>query len=363
MSVRIDGQPAGSHSFEIAGADANGGRLTLDQVFKHYAPSIAKIRRLDKDGRPIDSSHGFVIGPNAVATSFQSIDAADAIEAEFGDGRKVPVTSTWAVSRRGDWAIVNVDTAGVAAIPRGEAPPIGTRVATFDTDGGAMVIVAVDIGGVGPSPNGTTRIRFGPPVTLGALGGPLLDDRGTATGLIGGTLTPGLRAPAGPTTCSVPSSWINLSRSTASLVSDVGYPGLDANLTHGFAAEPRADLSPRTHAGVRLRWHRRGSTPKDSANRVIHEITEFSRRDNKPILAYAYWSTKAKLSKGDVSVALFDADNRQKDVSPPKKVSLNSSPQRFFASWASKDLAPGFYRVDFLWDGTPVWRTYFHVSD
>ena len=90
---------------------------------------------------------------------------------------------------------------------------------------------------------------------------------------------------------------------------------------------------------------------------------EFSRRDNKPILAYAYWSKVAKLSKGEVSVALFDADNRQEDVSPPRKVSLNASPQRFFASWASKDLAPGFYRVDFLWDGTPVWRTYFHVTD
>ena len=105
LEVRVDGQPAGSHPFEIAGMETRTKQLTVDQIFKTVGPSIVWIRKLDETGRKADVSTGFIIKPDTIATAFQSIDSAKGLEVEFSDGRKVKTDEVFAVSRLGDWAI------------------------------------------------------------------------------------------------------------------------------------------------------------------------------------------------------------------------------------------------------------------
>jgi len=76
LEVRVDGQPAGSHPFEIAGMEAAPKQITIDQIFRTVGPSLVWIRKLDEAGRRIDTATGFVLQTNAVGTAFQSIDAA-----------------------------------------------------------------------------------------------------------------------------------------------------------------------------------------------------------------------------------------------------------------------------------------------
>src|SRR5580698_10618378 len=87
LEVRIDGAPAGSHSFEIAGMSAE--PLTINQIFSSIGKSIVWVHKLDSAGSKFDMSTGFVIAPNTIATAFQSVDSAELLEIEFSDGRKV----------------------------------------------------------------------------------------------------------------------------------------------------------------------------------------------------------------------------------------------------------------------------------
>ena len=89
LEVRVDGQPAGSHPFEIAGMEAQVRQPTVDQIFKAVAPSLVWIRKVDGTGRRSEAATGFVVQANSIATAFQSIDSAKSIEIEFADGHKV----------------------------------------------------------------------------------------------------------------------------------------------------------------------------------------------------------------------------------------------------------------------------------
>ena len=195
VEIRVDGQPSGSHSFELAGVDPAGGRFTLDQVFKTYGPAIVGVHKLGDDGRRIDSGSGFVVATNAVATAFQAIDGADGVEVEFADGRKDQSAEVLAASRLGDWAVLRVETRSIRPIPRTGADPVavGGRLAAFAIDSGTRLVVPVDVGAVSPLPIFGTRIRFSPIVSPESVGGPLIDERGIVVAIIGGTLTPGSR--------------------------------------------------------------------------------------------------------------------------------------------------------------------------
>ena len=94
--MRIDGQPAGSHAFELAGVE--GDKFTLDRVSKTFGGSMVRVHKLNATGREIDMGSGCVVGANAVATAFQAIDGAAGLDLEFADGRHVKTASILAAS-------------------------------------------------------------------------------------------------------------------------------------------------------------------------------------------------------------------------------------------------------------------------
>jgi hypothetical protein len=364
VEIRIDGRPAGSHTFELAGLDPLAGRFTLDRVSKTFGAAIVQIHPVDASGHRLGSMTGFVIAPGAVATAFQSIDMANSVELEFADGAKVVTTELLAWSRLGDWAVLHADTRNIAPVKRGDAKaiPIGSNLAIFNVDGETRVMTTVAVGAVtSPSPYGT-RIRFSPAVPLAAFGGPLIDEEGKTVGILGGTLTPGL------------------SRTEAYVL---GAPGFRLANTSSMASGA-ADL-PVTFASVGKQltdlrnenvltpllnpmpeFVRGGTTaqlPKDAADLSLVDKTEFSARDDAQMIVYSYWIKKSKLSKGELSAQVFDVANQLRGSIPGKKLSLGDREQRFSVALAPKGMSAGYYRIDICWDGKPVWRTYVRIVE
>src|ERR1700682_912814 len=130
LEVRIDGQPAGSHSFVLISIEQPKPAVepppvpaappTLDEIFRKTSRSLVWIYKLDESGRRTDTATGFIIDPNRIATAFQAVDSAARLEIEFPGGRKVTVDALLAFSRNGDWAVLRADTGDLPPIPRGD---------------------------------------------------------------------------------------------------------------------------------------------------------------------------------------------------------------------------------------------------
>lgn len=363
VEIRIDGQPAGSHAFELAGVDPAGGRMTLDEVFKKYAASIVRIHRMDETGRRMDIGTGFVLAPNAVATAFQVVDSATTLEVEFSDGRRVPTVDTLAVSRLGDWAVLRVDTASLIPVPVADQRPVpvGARLAFFDESAGTRGIEPVDVTAASSFPGYGGRIRVTTAVSRAAVGGPLIDERGSVVGILGGSLNPGSRLGQ-----RVLTQYPELDRgghsNLATAVADVRVE----SSTHRTLGQLKSDavLTPALEPMPELVTG--GTTSelsKDAADRRFREVAEFSSREHSTIAVYTYWIKRAKVSKGEVSAAIFDADNRRVGSIAPKKISLKGTEQRFSFALPVKGIPPGRYRIDTYFDGRPVWRNHVQVTD
>jgi hypothetical protein len=107
VEVRVDGEPAGSHSFELVLPDqprvdtapAPPKLPSLDEIYASAGRSLVWVYKLDANGRRTDTSLGFVLAQNQVATAFQAIDGALRVELEFSGGRKVTTEEVWMCDR------------------------------------------------------------------------------------------------------------------------------------------------------------------------------------------------------------------------------------------------------------------------
>ena len=371
IEVRVDGQPAGSHSFEIAGMpEAAQPALTTDQLFKSLSPSMVWIRKLGEDNRRIDFGSGFVIGHNAVATAFQSIDSATQIEVEFADGRKVTTSDVYNLSRTGDWAVLKVDTASVTPIPRGDSTGVlvGDRMVVFDFDSSARVISAVNVGGRQSVPLFGERIQIGPAMRPEVAGGPLVDSTGRVVAILGGSLRPGERSEKRKTVFAYERGGL-LTPEGAEVIITAATP--IAGVPQTFTGEPKT-LDQLTKDDVLTplvvpipEFQRGGTTvnlPKRGTDPISQESRDFSVRDSQ-ISVFSLWQRAGKISKGLLSAKVYDVSNRVTHEVPPTKISILDNTQRFSFNLSPVQLQPGTHRIDLLFDGRPVWRTFIRIAE
>lgn len=373
LEVRIDGQTSGSHPFEIAGmeepkrtpeaAPAPPKMPTLDEVFQASSPSLVWIHKLDKAGRRSDTSSGFILERDRVATSFRAVDAAASLELEFADGHKVPVSRLRAWSRPGDWAILDAATGSAPPLPRGDprAIAVGERLIVFNFESGSRIMGGVDIGARGTAGGSGDRVQISPAISAEAAGGPLLDLSGRVVGILGGTPNSATTSTAHTTTVNgVLLGSFNITNA-ATPISDLprNLPleakTFEALLVEAVLTAPVQPMVEFVDAGAT------NQMPKPGAP-LPHDVSDFSNRDPQ-IWVYALLAKKGKRSKGDVSLVVFDSANRQRVVSRPKKVTLGEATERLVISFSPAMLQPGIYRVDLNWDGEPAWRTFIRVTE
>jgi len=373
LEVRIDGQPAGSHPFEIAGMQAAVQEAvkpeppkqpSVDEIYKAVNPSVVWIYKLDEAGRRVDTSSGFVFSAGRVATAFQAIDSASRLEVEFATGRRVPVTSVLDCSRSGDWALLKVDTGSITAIPRGkpEDVAVGDRLIVFNVEANARVIGGVDIAGKRTVKAFGERIQLSPPVASEAAGGPLLDVFGRVVAILGGSLTPGARVGGRAINLS-PALFNSFSAENAATPIPAVFDKVQgdgktlADLSkEGILTVPLAPMPEFMYGGTSADLPKRASDP------LPREVSDFSSHDPQ-ICVSTLWMRRAKLSKGQVSANVYDVLNHLRVKVEPKKVTLVEAPLRTAFTFAPSSLQPGVYRIDVNWDDQPVWRTFVHITD
>lgn len=385
LEVRVNGQPCGSHFFELAmpakpeaaaapsappePAAPTPGRpaKSLDETYRSVA-SVVWVHKRDATGRRFDTTSGFVIAPGRVLTAFQSVDSAASVEVEFHDRQKVTIESLAAWDRNRDWAILATDTGTRAPLALGNAEevPVGERVVVFNVEAGlSRAIGGVDLTGRGDHDEFGPRMSFSPAPAPEATGGPVLNLFGEVVGLLGGSLTPGSRTRGMPGGTSA-GLWYRLSRNNLALpIQAVRLPGADTQPTTFAQLRERGILTPPLGFSENLLYG--GTTnfiPKyDRGIPNLTTVAEFSRSEPE-LIVYTVWERKDKKADPLLSYRIFDLLNRERVTSPPKKIAwLPNVPVLSTVKFAPGALTPGIYRADVLLGDQTVFRTYFRVLD
>jgi len=374
--IRIDGEPSGTHNFEIVlpaaipkteTAASQPPKLpTLDEMYVSAGRSLVWVHKLDETGHVVDTALGFIVGPDRVATAFQAIDAASQLEVVFSDGRKVTSDQIWACDRLQDWALIKAETANLPNLSRtqGASVPVGERDIVFNVENEtARVIGGVDITGKRAVGDFGDRIQIAPSPSREAVGGPLLNPMGEVVGIVGGSVTPGSRFSKYAMSVS-PSLWTRLSGDvsatpiSALLASDAGSAtALSALLSHGILTPPLRPVLSLVYGGSAR------TVSKTLNDTSTSDTGEFSRRD-RVVWIYTLWQKKDKNGKGVMSAKVYDYRNGLIIDVPPKKISFSEeAPTRLAFDFGIERFPAGIYRVDILWNEQPAWRTFFRVTE
>lgn len=373
--IRIDGEPSGSHSFELVLPAAPAPvepvpsapkQPTLDEIYNSTRQSLVWLYRLDAAGRHVDTALGFIIGKSQIATAFQAIDAATRIEVVFSDGRKVDTDEIWAANRLQDWAILKADTGTIPALRRAtnSSIPVGDRFIVFNVENQTTrVIGGVDISGKLSIGDFGDRIQLSPSPAREAAGGPLLNPAGDVTGIVGGSVVPGSRFGEYVMSLS-PALWFRLKNEMAATpiaAVSVTEPASTVRLVDLLAI---GILTPPLIPSPSIIYGSTARTAPKLTNDATGDTSEFSHHDGV-VWVYTMWQRKEKNGKGFISAKVYNDRNRLLVNIMPKKASLPDSlpALRFTFNFAIENFQPGNYRVDVLWNDQPAWRTFFRISE
>jgi S1-C subfamily serine protease len=374
VEIRIDGEPAGSHSFELVSSEPSKTETapsapklpSLDEIYASVGNSLVWVYKLDDAGGRTDTSIGFVIASGQVATAFQAIDETMRVEVEFADGHKLTTEEVWACNRLQDWAVLKIDTGATPVLRKMEntTVPVGERYLVFNVEHErARVIGGVDITGKRSVPGFGDRIQLTPGLTREAVGGPLLNSSGLVAGIVGGGTTPGSRFSRKAMTVSR-ALW---SRSDGDIAatpiaavpnpSGAQYTTFRSLLDSGVLTPPLTPIPSLVFGGSAK------SISKDPNDMSTSDTSEFSRKD-KAAWIYTLWQKKEKNAKGLVSAKVYDYRNHLLvDVAPKKISAPDGPPARVAFDFALANFTAGIYRIDVLWNGQPAWRTFFTIID
>ncbi len=368
LEVRIDGEAAGSHAIEIQsgssiapdGTPAVPRLLAPGEVYERAQASTVTIEARDETDRVLSRGTGFVVGPEAVLTTFHGIDGASSLVVTLRDGRKVTTRDLLGWNRWQDWAVLKAANEA-PAIPRAKdgSASVGDRCYVLDAaeDGATWVLVETGISGRSQRQQAGERLILSLPVTGPAAGGAVLNDRGEAVGIIGTNTVPGgLSATARPL-----SATLSLRTQTATPMSLVRLTREGATLAQ--LASLGEFLPPLTAARHVFQgsFGRKVDT-KGTASSLVDQGSEFSKRDGTIIL-WLMWSPVGRL-KTTYAIRFYDLDNKLLAESRPAKFDLEPGPYSY--TYWPLDVARlpvGTFRVDALVGTEPAWRGVLIIKD
>ena len=370
IDSRIDGQTAGSYSFEIiAGAGTTPvptARIPLNStdIYRVAQAATAFVEKMDTHGKEFGRGSGFSLGSGRVLTTFGNIDGASELRLVFGGGQTINTTQVIAWNRLQDWAVLKVDAPGIPALKLApeKSWSVGQHIYSLGTSpaGGRTIL---DGGIVGD----TTQPEAGERLTLSfvfnsiSVGGPILNEFGDVVGMLGGLSFPGagdsspnaipssgsFAAPAAA--LAVPTELIRIppADQSSSTLADLAGKGL-------FIAPLQAQDQV-GYGALALGLDSKGpqAWPRDTRDR-------FSHSDGK-MMVFINWTPKTKY-KGVATLRFYDVNNKELAQSQPTNVNIR--PGQFTStSWTVplSSFAAGTYRADICLGDAPAWREYFRV--
>ena len=135
IDSRIDGQTAGSYSFEIiAGAGTTPvptARIPLNStdIYREAQAATAFVEKMDTHGKEFGRGSGFSLGSGRVLTTFGNIDGASELRLVFGGGQTITTTQVIAWNRLQDWAVLKVDAPEIPCSQAGAGEILERRAA------------------------------------------------------------------------------------------------------------------------------------------------------------------------------------------------------------------------------------------
>jgi len=370
VEARIDGESAGSHTFQVIAANRPNDALpthhilTRAEIYNRATAATVSIENVDQKGARRLVGSGFVIGPGRVLTAFEVIDGATKVRI-LAQGKLVEVNEVQAWNRRQGWAILKVGLENAQSLLRA-ATPIGVTERCFFLDAAAennrvltetFLIGTQELGAAGQ------RLNIADPFDRRAVGSPLLNDYGEVIGIVGGSLLAGAfpgdtvyasrNATLGAVTrggLAIPISLVTESTGPSTTVGQLAATG---------QFMPALSATQNVLSGTLSRGLNRKADPP----RVIQERYEFARGDQQ-LIVFVTWLPEEK-RKGIPALHLFDLDNRLIfENAGKKKITVNTN-KLSYTAWEVdvSTIPPGIYRVDVLLDTDTVWRTFFRVVE
>ncbi len=366
LETRLDGAPAGSHSFELYVPPESAAVVktpephlpTTDEAYRATVPSLVLVHSLDASDHRLDTGLGFVYAQDRIATAFQSIDGASSILIEFSDRTSTRALGLAGYQKFEDWALIPVPTGARAPLKRSSSAgiEIGQRVLAFTVENEKNIVAAV-VDVVGRSGSETLpSVRINPALPAIAAGSPVLDTNGDVFGILGALDTPGLRVPD-PIRVLNPTVWKNHGNPAGvtpiAAVKPASATSLDELTRSGVFTQPLERFPSLTYATTTDVGTKRGDLPD-------RNVTDFPR--NLPVVwVVSLWQRREKVKSAVVSVAVLDLKNQKRGESEPKKVPLGDASYRLVNAIPIDTLEPGSYRVELRVDGKPVWRKFIRI--
>jgi len=198
IEARIDGEPAGSHSFVVSGsptaASAAGPRLlSSSELYEKAFAATVIIEKIAADGAVLSKSSGFWIGEERLMTAFSAIDGATSLRITLRNGSQLSTDQVLAWNRWQDWAVLKVEGSARTWLKRGlrDVAGVGDRCVFLEFVPAGAKLADGSITGKNGFPKAGERLLIASGVTALSFGGPLLDEYGNYVGVLGGSIVPG----------------------------------------------------------------------------------------------------------------------------------------------------------------------------
>jgi S1-C subfamily serine protease len=367
--ARIDGETAGTHSFQIVSARRPANVmptrriLSRAEIYKRAAAASVFIENVSRTGERQNLGTGFFVSEELVLTTFQVIDGAAAIRIVGPDGRRAEVKDVLAWNRRQGWAILKAQLGKTPVL--GHASPdswaIGDRCYSLDVPAeGNLVILEGNLTGKLNATGAGERLNVSFSPAPRAIGSPLLNEYGEVIGMMGAGLIPGssqIGVTAFPTFLSASGAMAIPITMIPDVSPDARPTTLEELERSGQFTPPLAGRRYVTSGTLSRSIDRKSGSPQS-----VDERTEFSRRDGHAALLITWYPEEKR--KGVPSIRLYDIENHLVFESKSKRITLN--PNRLaYSMWELTlgDLPTGIYRIDILIDSDPVWRTFFRMTE
>jgi hypothetical protein len=190
---------------------------------------------------------------------------------------------------------------------------------------------------------------------------PLLNEQGRVVGILGGSVTPGARFDPRHMGISpglgIALNSINAATPWSAVVRPAGGPSKLAEL-----AAKQVLTEALSDTGAPFYVTTSSEVGKNITDALPHDVCEFSRHDSQ-VWVLSEWQKQGKATKGLFSAKVYDYQNHVRVLVEPKKLTLSPALTRSVFSFAPAQLEAGVYRIDLVWDGRSVWRTFIRVTD
>jgi hypothetical protein len=377
IEAHIDGEFAGSHSFEITSAPGTPPKTvarrfpTPSEIYGDTLKTTVYVQNLSSSGEIVSTHSGFFVDDGKVVTAFEAIDGASHLRILLPGGSRIESDEVIAWNRWQDWAVLSAPGSMVPHL--NPATPasgdVGDRCYFLDVSAeGNRVIVDGNVTGKNNFVRAGARLNLSFPSASQAIGSPLLNEYGDVIGMVGGTLVPGKTSLE-----MLDSGFMNAPNAGANVVMrgglavplDAILPGVTQTRSHTLSelwtqGQFIAPVSMKRFVSfgtTSLSIDKKGTPPWPKENR-----DHFSRRDGSASV-FVLWDPKEK-HKGQQVMRIYDIENKLLAETKPTKLDLKAGVQtESYWDLPITNFPSGIYRLDVLLDDGPAWRGFIQIAE